>query len=90
MKCCNENLIQEAAYYIWEKAGKPCGQDACHWAKAEEQVSKLLSSCSKKSSAKKSSAKKSTAKKATAKASTRKTVAKKTVAKKSTARKSKK
>ncbi len=88
MKCCNENLIKEAAYYIWEKAGKPCGQDACHWAQAEKEVSKLLGSCSsKKSSSKKSTAKKSTAKsatkKTTAKAATKKTTTKKASAKKS-------
>lgn len=82
MKCCNENLIKEAAYYIWEKEGKPCGKEQCHWSQAEKQVSKLLNSnCSSK---------KSPAKKATAKASTAKTATKKAPAKKAAAKKTKK
>ena len=51
----NENAIREAAYYIWQNAGCPSGQEAQHWAMANEQLS---GSCSKKcsSSSKKSSA----------------------------------
>ncbi len=51
----NENAIREAAYYIWQNAGCPSGQEAQHWAMAIEQLS---GSCSKKcssSSSKKSS-----------------------------------
>lgn len=30
----NENAIREAAYYIWQNAGCPSGQEAQHWAMA--------------------------------------------------------
>ena len=50
----NENSIREAAYYIWQNAGCPNGQEAQHWAMAVEQLSsctcKKTSSSSKKSS----------------------------------------
>ena len=50
----NENAIREAAYYIWQNAGCPNGQEAQHWAMAVEQLSscscKKTSSSSKKSS----------------------------------------
>ncbi len=50
----NENAIREAAYYIWQNAGCPNGQEAQHWALAVEQLSsctcKKTSSSSKKSS----------------------------------------
>jgi len=50
----NENAIREAAYYIWQNAGCPNGQEAQHWALAVEQISsctcKKTSSSSKKSS----------------------------------------
>lgn len=65
----NEQAIREAAYYIWQNAGCPAGQDEQFWAMAVEQLSKKCnkSSCAKKSSsscAKKTvAAKKSTAKK---------------------------
>lgn len=69
----NEQAIREAAYYIWQNAGCPSGQDEYFWSMAVEQLSKKCSksSCAKKSSsasktsscAKKSCAKKSSAKK---------------------------
>ena len=67
----NEQAIREAAYYIWQNAGCPSGQDEYFWSMAVEQLSKKSNckvSCAKKSS---SSAKKST------------TVAKKSSSKKS-------
>ena len=51
-----EQAIREAAYYIWQNAGCPQGQDEYFWAMAVEQFSNK-SSCSK-SSCKSSSAKK--------------------------------
>ena len=51
----NENAIREAAYYIWQNAGCPSGQEAQHWAMAIEQLS---GNCNKKCSS--SSSKKST------------------------------
>ena len=67
----NENAIREAAYYIWQNAGCPSGQEAQHWAMAIEQLSgncskKCSSSSSKKSSsscASKSSSSKKSSKK---------------------------
>ena len=50
----NENAVREAAYYNWQNAGCPQGQDEYFWALAIEQ----LSSCCKSSSCKSSSAKK--------------------------------
>jgi len=49
----NENAIREAAYYIWQNAGCPSGQDAQHWAMAVEQLSSC--SCKKSSSSSKKS-----------------------------------
>ena len=60
----NENAIREAAYYNWQNAGCPQGQDEYFWAMAVEQLSKSCSSCccsTKKSSTKSSSASKSSA-----------------------------
>ena len=70
----NEKAIQEAAYYIWQNAGCPQGQDEYFWSMAVEQLSKKCSksSCAKKTSSVKvaSCAKKaSTAKKTTTKKS---------------------
>ena len=70
----NEQAIREAAYYIWQNAGCPSGQDEYFWSMAVEQLSKKCSksSCAKKSSSVKvaSCAKKaSTAKKTTTKKS---------------------
>jgi len=65
----NEQAIREAAYYIWQNAGCPAGQDEYFWSMAVEQLSKK---CSKSSFAKKTSScakKTSTAKKSTTKKS---------------------
>ena len=64
----NEQAIQEAAYYIWQNAGCPLGQDEYFWSMAVEQLSKKCSksSCAKKTSScakKTSTTKKSTTKK---------------------------
>ncbi len=70
----NEQAIREAAYYIWQNAGCPNGQDEQFWSMAVEQLSK--SSCAKKStskSASKSASKSCTTKKAScAKSSSKK------------------
>lgn len=69
----NENAIREAAYYIWENSGCPCGNDDYFWALAIEQFNDEKSSkktsckCSStkcKCTTKKSSVKKPAAKKA--------------------------
>lgn len=70
-----EQAIKEAAYYNWQNAGCPQGQDEYFWAMAVEQVSNCncnKNSCSKTSATKTSSAaKKSTSSKSSAsKAST--------------------
>lgn len=63
----NENYIREAAYFLWQNAGCPNGQDEKFWSMAVEQ----FSSCSKKSCCNKkpcaSAAKKTAAKKPAAK-----------------------
>ena len=62
---CNENYIREAAYYLWQNAGCPMGQDEKFWSMAVEQMSSCK--CSKSSCKKSSStSKKSTAVKSTA------------------------
>lgn len=53
----NENSIREAAYYLWQNAGCPNGNDEYFWSKAVEQLN------SKSSSKKSLSSKASTAKK---------------------------
>ena len=35
----NENAIKEAAYYLWENAGRPMGQDEYFWSLAVAQFS---------------------------------------------------
>ncbi len=71
----NENLIREAAYYNWQNAGCPFGQDEKFWNMAIEQIygskassmscksSSSKKTCSKKSSSSKSSSSKSKSKK---------------------------
>lgn len=57
-KSC-ENSIREAAYYLWQNAGSPSGQEDYFWTLAVEQYG----NCSKKakaSTSSKSSTKKST------------------------------
>mgnify|MGYP000558066958 CR=1 FL=1 len=56
----NENAIKEAAYYLWENAGRPMGQDEYFWSLAVAQFSNNCKSSSCKS-ATSGSAKKSTA-----------------------------
>lgn len=72
----NEQAIQEAAYFIWQNAGCPQGQDEYFWSLAVEQIannSKKSSCSSKSSSAKKSScAKKSSSCKASKSSSAKK------------------
>lgn len=58
-----EQAIREAAYYNWQNAGMPQGQDEYFWAMAVEQVSKgncNKSSCKSSSAKKTACAKKST------------------------------
>ncbi len=61
----NEQAIREAAYYIWQNAGCPFGQDEYFWSMAVEQLSKKCtkSSCAKESAS--TSAKKTTTAKKT-------------------------
>ena len=42
MSNCNENCIREAAYYLWQNAGCPSGQDEKFWSMAVEQISKCI------------------------------------------------
>ena len=55
MSNCNENYIKEAAYYLWQNAGCPSGQDEKFWSMALEQYA----NCSCSTSSKKSCCKKS-------------------------------
>ena len=54
----NENLIREAAYYNWQNAGCPFGQDEKFWNMAIEQIygSKAAKSCCSTSSSSKKTA----------------------------------
>lgn len=62
----NEQAIKEAAYYLWQNAGCPNGQDNYFWNEALKQLNKCnKSSCCKKSSTS-SSKKSSTSAKKTA------------------------
>ena len=47
----NEKAIQEAAYFSWQNAGCPQGQDEYFWSMAVEQIN----NCNKSSSSKKCS-----------------------------------
>ena len=40
VKQINENMIREAAYFLWEKAGRPDGSAEFFWMKACEQFFK--------------------------------------------------
>jgi len=74
---CNENYIREAAYYLWQNAGCPMGQDEKFWSMAVEQFSSCK--CSKSPCKKSVATKKSPAKKSV---TASKTAPKKTVSKK--------
>ena len=72
----NENMIREAAYFLWEKAGRPDGSAEFFWMKACEQFFKPSKVAIKKP-AKKAAPKKTPAAKVVVKD---KPAAKKTVA----------
>ena len=60
----NENSIREAAYYLWQNAGCPNGNDEYFWSQAIEQLNTNTSSLKKTASCKTSScSKKSTSSK---------------------------
>ncbi len=71
-----EDAIREAAYYNWQNAGCPQGQDEYFWSMAVEQLNKNCNkNCCKSSSVKKSSvavAKKSSSSKTASKSSAKK------------------
>ena len=73
----NEKAIQEAAYFIWQNAGCPQGQDEYFWSMAVEQIN---NSCKKSCASKKSSSckavKASASKKSTASAKSSKSTKK--------------
>lgn len=74
---CNENYIREAAYYLWQNAGCPMGQDEKFWSMAVEQYSSC--NCSKGNCKKSTPAKKTTATKTmtTSKTSSKRTTSRK-------------
>ncbi len=37
-----EGYVNEAAYYIWEKEGRPQGRDLDHWLRAEHEIRRLV------------------------------------------------
>ena len=78
-----ENMIREAAYFLWEKAGRPDGSAEYFWMKACEQFFKPKKVEIKKPVAKKAAVKKVEAKKPVVKAPVKKvaTPAKKPVVK---------
>ena len=80
----NENMIREAAYFLWEKAGRPDGSAEFFWMKACEQFFKpskvAIKKPAKKAAPKKTTTTKPVAKKAVAvKPTSVKTVVSKTV-----------
>ena len=76
----NENMIREAAYFLWEKAGRPDGSAEFFWMKACEQFFKPTKVANKKP-AQKAAAKKAPAKAAPKKAAPIKTATKPVAAK---------
>ncbi|KAB0680758.1 DUF2934 domain-containing protein [Aureimonas leprariae] len=34
----NDEAIRDRAYALWEKAGRPTGQEHVHWAEAKQQI----------------------------------------------------
>lgn len=74
MSNCNENYIKEAAYYLWQNAGCPNGQDEKFWSMAVEQYASCSSkkSCCKKSSSTSSCASKKASTKSSTKSSSKK------------------
>ena len=58
-----ENMIREAAYFLWEKAGRPDGSAEYFWMKACEQFFKPKKVVIKKLAAKKAVVKKTPTKK---------------------------
>lgn len=68
IKNFNENYVREAAYYNWQNAGCPAGQDEYFWTMAINQLygSNTSFSCScKKSTSSKSCSTKTASKKST-------------------------
>ena len=61
----NENMIREAAYFLWEKAGRPDGSAEFFWMKACEQFFKPKKVAIKKPAPKATSVKKEAPKKVT-------------------------
>ena len=59
----NENSIREAAYYLWQNAGCPQGNDEYFWTKAIEQLNTKTSSLKKTLTSKTSSTSKKSMKK---------------------------
>ena len=72
----NNKAIEEAAYFIWQNAGCPMGNDEYFWALAVEQLNSSNKSCKSSSVKASAAAKKSPAKKSST------VTAKKPVAKK--------
>ena len=58
VKQINENMIREAAYFLWEKAGRPDGSAEYFWMKACEQFFNPKKVEIKKPAAKKTCSKK--------------------------------
>lgn len=83
----NENAIREAAYYCWQNAGCPWGNDEYFWNMAVNQLygsCKTTSCCnsSKKSCSTKSKKSSSTKSSTTSSASSKKTYTSSTISKK--------
>lgn len=65
----NENSVREAAYYNWQNAGCPAGQDEYFWTMALNQLYGSNCSCNKTSSSKSCASKSSSCKKSSSKTS---------------------